>query len=67
MFNQDQLESLITKTIVGASALTMAKVGVNLQSWTTDVTDLVALVFAIGTFIWSHRYNKTTPAPAAKP
>lgn len=58
--NKDQLNSLITKALVGLSAAAFAKYGINQPTQTEIITDVVTFVIGIGTLVYSHFYNSTT-------
>jgi protein-S-isoprenylcysteine O-methyltransferase Ste14 len=60
--NNAQIVNLVVTLIVGATATTVAKVGIDTASWTKDVTDLVMLAIAAGTWFWSHKWHGNPPA-----
>lgn len=57
--NKDQLNSLITKFLVGASAAAFAKYGINQSTQTEVITDTVTFIIGVGTLVYSHFYNST--------
>lgn len=63
--NTAQLTNLAVTVIVGATATTVAKVGIDAASWQKDVADLVSLAVAVGTWYAAHRFHASEPvAPA---
>jgi hypothetical protein len=64
--NNAQITSIVTKILVAASAAMVAKYGISVDQWTTDVTDIVALAVGIGATWYAHNFHGNNP-PSATP